>query len=162
MTEHALLGPWVRRFLLEHLVAERNLAANTQRSYRDTLRLLLPFAARSARKGVDRLQVEVHHLDMGHLVGARPGVVKEQQQGMIPPALGRIQRRRRQQGVHFRLLQVAHQGLGRFLERDGADFRAPRDVLRAAHADEVRQGADGRQSLVVRRRATAPFLAQLA
>ena len=58
MTEHALLGPWVRRFLLEHLVAERNLAANTQRSYRDTLRLLLPFAARSARKGVDRLQVE--------------------------------------------------------------------------------------------------------
>jgi integrase/recombinase XerD len=58
MTEHALLGPWVRRFLLEHLVAERNLAANTQRSYRDTLRLLLPFAARSARKGIDRLQVE--------------------------------------------------------------------------------------------------------
>jgi site-specific recombinase XerC len=58
MTEHTLLGPWVRRFLLEHLVAERNLAANTQRSYRDTLRLLLPFAARSARKGIDRLQVE--------------------------------------------------------------------------------------------------------
>jgi integrase/recombinase XerD len=58
MTEHALLGPWVRRFLLEHLVAERNLAANTQRSYRDTLGLLLPFGARSARKGIDRLQVE--------------------------------------------------------------------------------------------------------
>ena len=58
MTEHALLGPWVRRFLHEHLVAERNLAPNTRRSYRDTLRLLLPFAARSARKGVDRLRVE--------------------------------------------------------------------------------------------------------
>jgi site-specific recombinase XerD len=58
MTDHALLGPWVRRFLLEHLVAERNLAANTQRSYRDTLRLLLPFAARSARRGIDRLRVE--------------------------------------------------------------------------------------------------------
>jgi hypothetical protein len=29
----------VRRFLLEHLVAERNLARNTQRSYRDTLGL---------------------------------------------------------------------------------------------------------------------------
>src|SRR5215831_3758170 len=81
---------------------------------------------------------------------------------MIPPALGRIQRRRRQQGVHFRLLQVAHQRLGRFLERDGTDFRAPRDVLRAAHADEVRQGADGRQTLVAGRRAAAPFLAQLA
>src|SRR3954468_14127660 len=58
MTEHVLLGPWVRRFLLEHLVAERNLAANTQRSYRDTLRLLLPFAARAARKGIERLRVE--------------------------------------------------------------------------------------------------------
>jgi site-specific recombinase XerD len=58
MTDHALLGSWVRRFLLEHLVAERNLAANTQRSYRDTLRLVLPFAARSARKGIDRLRVE--------------------------------------------------------------------------------------------------------
>lgn len=58
MTEHALLGPWVRRFLHEHLVAERNLAPNTRRSYRDTLRLLLPFAARGARKGIDRLRVE--------------------------------------------------------------------------------------------------------
>ena len=58
MTEHALLGPWVRRFLLEHLVGERNLARNTQRSYRDTLRLLLPFAARSAGKAIDRLRVE--------------------------------------------------------------------------------------------------------
>ena len=33
----ALLGPWVRRFLMEHIVSERNLALNTQRSYRDTL-----------------------------------------------------------------------------------------------------------------------------
>src|SRR5262245_43087304 len=40
---------------MEHLVGERNLARNTQRSYRDTLRLLLPFAARRARKPVDRL-----------------------------------------------------------------------------------------------------------
>ena len=37
MNNLTLLGPWVRRFLLEHLVAERNLARNTQRSYRDTL-----------------------------------------------------------------------------------------------------------------------------
>jgi len=46
MTDTALLGPWVRRFLLEHLIGERNLARNTQQSYRDALRLLLPFAAR--------------------------------------------------------------------------------------------------------------------
>lgn len=41
----SLLGPWVRRFLLEHLVGECNLAHNTRLSYRDALGLLLPFAA---------------------------------------------------------------------------------------------------------------------
>jgi site-specific recombinase XerD len=58
MRESVLLGPWVRRFLLEHLVGERNLARNTQRAYRDTLRQLLPFAAGCAGKCVDRLEVE--------------------------------------------------------------------------------------------------------
>src|SRR5947208_3111390 len=58
MTDTVLLGPWVRRFLLEHLVGERNLARNTQQSYRDSLRLLLPFAARHAGKPIDRLAVE--------------------------------------------------------------------------------------------------------
>jgi integrase/recombinase XerD len=57
MREVAMLGPWVRRFLMEHIVSERNLARNTQRSYRDTLRLLLPAIARRARKPVDRLAV---------------------------------------------------------------------------------------------------------
>ncbi|MCI0462156.1 MAG: site-specific integrase [Gemmataceae bacterium] len=58
MSDPSLLGPWVRRFLLEHLVGERNLARNTQQSYRDALRLLLPFAARRAHKPIDRLGVE--------------------------------------------------------------------------------------------------------
>ncbi len=53
-----LLSPWVRRFLLEHLVGERNLARNTQKSYRDTLQQLLPFAARKARRRIDQLRVE--------------------------------------------------------------------------------------------------------
>ena len=57
MTDRALLGPWVRRFLLEYVVTERNLARNTQRSYRDTLCLLLPFAARNTRKEIDELTV---------------------------------------------------------------------------------------------------------
>ncbi len=52
------MSPWVRRFLLEHLVNERNLARNTQQSYRDTLRQLLPFAARKARRRIDQLRVE--------------------------------------------------------------------------------------------------------
>ena len=57
MRDPSLLGPWVRRFLMEHPVGERNLARNTQRSYRDTLRLLLPSIARRARKPIDRLAV---------------------------------------------------------------------------------------------------------
>jgi integrase/recombinase XerD len=52
------LGPWIRRFLLEHLVGERNLARNTRLSYRDALSLLLPFVSRNLRKEIDRLTVE--------------------------------------------------------------------------------------------------------
>jgi site-specific recombinase XerD len=58
MTDQSKVGPWVRRFLLEHLVADRNLSRNTQKSYRDTLALLLPFAAASASKAIDQLTVE--------------------------------------------------------------------------------------------------------
>ena len=57
MRDTSLLGPWIRRFLMEHMVSERNLARNTQRSYRDTLQLLLPAIARRARKPIDRLAV---------------------------------------------------------------------------------------------------------
>jgi len=58
MKHESILGPWVRRFLLEHLVAERNLSRNTQASYRDTLMLLLPFASKQGCVAVDRMTVE--------------------------------------------------------------------------------------------------------
>jgi len=58
MLDKSLLGPWIRRFLMEHLVSERNLAHNTQISYRDTLALLLPFAASRIKKPIDRLAIE--------------------------------------------------------------------------------------------------------
>lgn len=58
MSSQPQLGPWVRRFLLEHLVGERNLARNTQQSYRDTLRLLIPFAADRVGRNVDELEIE--------------------------------------------------------------------------------------------------------
>jgi site-specific recombinase XerD len=57
MNDVTLLGPWVRRFLLEHRLAERNLARNTQRSYRDALALMIPFVAGKLRQAVDRLTV---------------------------------------------------------------------------------------------------------
>jgi integrase/recombinase XerD len=57
MPELVSLGPWLRRFLVEHIVTERNLARNTRTSYRDTFSLLLPFVSRQLRKPVDRLAV---------------------------------------------------------------------------------------------------------
>ncbi len=58
MKHENILGPWIRRFLLEHLVAERNLSRNTQASYRDTLMLLLPFASKQGCVAIDRMTVE--------------------------------------------------------------------------------------------------------
>jgi integrase/recombinase XerD len=57
MNNPALLSPWVRRFLFEHLVSERNLSLNTQKSYRDMLIQFLPFVAKGTKKPVDRLLV---------------------------------------------------------------------------------------------------------
>ena len=76
MTNTSLLGPWVRRFLLEYLVTDRNLTRNTQHSYRDTLRLLLPFAARQTHKQVDQISMsdvspDLVRLFLRHLEEAR-------------------------------------------------------------------------------------------
>jgi integrase/recombinase XerD len=53
-----LLGSWVRRFLLEYLIMDRDLSHNTQQSYRDTLRLVLPLIAKVTRKPLDKLEIE--------------------------------------------------------------------------------------------------------
>ena len=54
---HALLGPWVQRFLMNHLVTERNLSRNTCKSYRDTFKLLAPFAC--AQLGKQNYQLAI-------------------------------------------------------------------------------------------------------
>lgn len=58
MAKTHLIAPWIRRFLLEHLVQERNLSPNTQSGYRDTLLLLLPFVAKATKVSIDQLQIE--------------------------------------------------------------------------------------------------------
>ncbi len=58
MADDKLLGTWLRRFLLEYLVLERNLSKNTQRSYRDTFRLLIPFASKRTKKNPDILAID--------------------------------------------------------------------------------------------------------
>jgi integrase/recombinase XerD len=58
MRDSRTLGPWLRRFLADYIVIERHLAFNTQKSYRDSFKLLLPFISAKVRKPVDRLDVE--------------------------------------------------------------------------------------------------------
>ena len=50
-----LAGPWVRRFLVEYVLGERNYSSNTQHSYRDMFRLFLPFAAKRLHCPVEQL-----------------------------------------------------------------------------------------------------------
>lgn len=51
------VGFWVRRFLCEYIPTVRNLSPNTQKSYRDTLRMLLPQVAEETRKKLEVLMV---------------------------------------------------------------------------------------------------------
>ena len=89
MRDASLLGPWVRRFLMEHMVGERNLARNTQRSYRDTLRLLLPAVAQRARKPIDRLAVDRRVGRPRATVPERPGGEAGLRDRHPEPAAGR-------------------------------------------------------------------------
>src|ERR1035437_4495604 len=57
MKNSSALGSWIRRFLLEYLVGERNLARNTQQSYRDAVRLVVVFVAAKIHKKVDELLI---------------------------------------------------------------------------------------------------------
>jgi len=58
MKNSPALAPWIKRFLLEYLPADRNFARNTQHSYRDALRLLVIFAGTTLQRKPDELLVE--------------------------------------------------------------------------------------------------------
>ena len=58
MPERHLLGPFVRHFLVEELIADRNLSRNTQMSYRDAIRLLFGFIAERYATEPTRVTVE--------------------------------------------------------------------------------------------------------
>lgn len=57
MNTNNFLSSWIKRFLLEYLITSCNLSRNTQQSYRDTLRLMMPFIAKKVNKSVDLLVV---------------------------------------------------------------------------------------------------------
>jgi integrase/recombinase XerD len=51
------LGAFVHDFFLDYLVQQKGLRQSSVRSYRDTLRLFLPFVAKDARRPIGRLQL---------------------------------------------------------------------------------------------------------
>jgi hypothetical protein len=57
------LGALVHGFFLDHLVEQKGLRQSSVRSYRDTLRLFLPFVATDAHRPISRLQLEDLCLD---------------------------------------------------------------------------------------------------
>jgi len=57
MTKQPLLGSWIRRFIVEYLPNDRNLAHNTQLSYRDMFCLLITFLGQELKRPVDKIAV---------------------------------------------------------------------------------------------------------
>ena len=58
MKDTQYVSMWVKRFMLEYLVSTRNLSKNTQLSYRDTFKLMLPFMAKKSKVNIDKLLVD--------------------------------------------------------------------------------------------------------
>lgn len=52
------LSYWIRRFLLEYIITERNLSRNTQLSYRDTFKLLIPFLSKEEKVKAEEILLE--------------------------------------------------------------------------------------------------------
>ena len=85
MSNNYLMGPFVRRFLIEELVADRNLSPNTQKSYRDTIRLLFNFVAEHysidpTRVTVERVDAAVIRAFLAHLENGRGNTIATRNQ----------------------------------------------------------------------------------
>jgi site-specific recombinase XerD len=52
------LGYWIKRFLLEYIINVRNLSRNTQLSYRDTFKLLIPFISKKEKTKAEDILLE--------------------------------------------------------------------------------------------------------
>ena len=93
-------------------------------------------------------EVEIGNHQLRRLIGTCSGVVEEQKQSMVTPALGCAAVRSCQKGVHLVLFQIGHGDLGGLLEGDTSHFSTPCKLLRTVHANEIGQRMDGRQPLI--------------
>jgi hypothetical protein len=141
MRDSPLLGSWVRRFLMEHVVSERNLARNTQQSYRDTLQLLLPAIARRARKPIDRLEVTDASADC---VRQFLGDLEEKRRCTISTRNQRLAAIQEDRGIAYKTLTKEQQGLLLTLIQEHANVQKPElakgrlDALRKAGLDTIK------------------------
>lgn len=53
----AYVAYWMKRYLGEYMTTVRNMSSNTQKSYRDTFRLLLPYAGSRLKCQVDKIEL---------------------------------------------------------------------------------------------------------
>jgi len=58
MPDSALIGPYVRRFLMEDLLVDRNLSVNSQKSYRDAIALMVRFIESRYSISPDKLTID--------------------------------------------------------------------------------------------------------
>jgi integrase/recombinase XerD len=146
MSRDALIGPWVKRFLLEHLVSERNLSRNTQRSYRDTLTLFLPFACARKKVPIERLEVtdlsrEVLREFLDHLEQSRSCSVRTRNQRLAAlHAMARFIAERSPEHIAW-CGQVRSVPFKRFVRKELSYLEKPEmDALLAAPDCKTRQG----------------------
>jgi site-specific recombinase XerD len=154
MSKHALLGPWVRRFLLEHLISERNLSRNTQQSYRDTLALFLPFASSRKKSAIDRLNVvdlsrEVLSQFLDHLEQGRRCSVRTRNQRLAAiHAIARFIAERSPEHIAW-CNEIRSVPFKRFARKELSYLDKPEmDALLAAPDPRTRQGMRDRTLLL--------------
>ena len=58
MSNPELVAYWIPCFLRDHLLLERNLSKNTQKGYRDSLRLLLVYLSKKYHRPIDALALD--------------------------------------------------------------------------------------------------------
>jgi hypothetical protein len=68
------VGALVHDFFLDYLGPQKGLRQSSIRSYRDTIRLFLPYAANDARHPISRLQLEDLNLELRARVPATHGL----------------------------------------------------------------------------------------
>ena len=106
-------------------------------------------------------QIERGHFRASGFVGAGPGVVEEEQEGVVPLALRTPAVRRGEQGIDLYLFEVGHRWRNRAAHGDTLDLSGHLHELGHLPADETEQRMDRGKPLVPCCHGVAPPLLQV-